>query len=228
MKTDERQEARRLRSEEGRSIKEIAGLVGVSVSSVSVWVRDIELTEGQRQALLLRNPAFNRQLQAWRANAEQARARRRAYQEEGRALARRGDAGHAAGVMLYWGEGDKANKNAVRLSNSDPEVVRFFLGFLRTYFGLEDSRVRVTCNLFADHVIRQPQIERYWLDVLNLPETALRASTVNVYSKYSQKKRQNKLPYGTCRLAVHDTRIVQSIFGSIQEYGGFERPEWLG
>jgi hypothetical protein len=130
--------------------------------------------------------------------------------------------------MLYWGEGDKANRNAVRLSNSDPEAVRFFLGFLRTYFAVEDSRVRVTCNLFADHVGRQRQIERYWLDVLDLPATALRASTVNVYSKYSQKKRRNVLPYGTCRLAVHDTRIVQSIFGSIQEYGGFERPEWLG
>jgi hypothetical protein len=32
---------------------------------------------------------------------------------------------------------------------------------------------------------------------------------------------------GTCRLAVHNTRIVQTIYGSIQEYGGFERPAWL-
>jgi transcriptional regulator with XRE-family HTH domain len=30
-----------------------------------------------------------------------------------------------------------------------------------------------------------------------------------------------------CKLVVHRTRIVQTIFGSIQEYGGFERPEWL-
>ncbi len=51
---------------------------------------------------------------------------------------------------------------------------------------------------------------------------------MNVYSKYSQKKRKNKLPYGTCRLCVHSTAVVQSIYGSIQEYGGFERPEWLG
>jgi hypothetical protein len=27
---------------------------------------------------------------------------------------------------------------------------------------------------------------------------------------------------------VNSTRVVQSIYGSIQEYGGFERPEWLG
>jgi hypothetical protein len=55
----------------------------------------------------------------------------------------------------------------------------------------------------------------------------LRRSIVNAYSKHSQKKRQNKLPYGTCKLVVHSTRIVQTIYGSIQEYGGFERPEWL-
>ncbi len=53
------------------------------------------------------------------------------------------------------------------------------------------------------------------------------SSTVNRYSKHSQKKRRNKLPFGTCRLVVCDTRIVQSIYGAIQEYAGFERPEWL-
>jgi hypothetical protein len=26
---------------------------------------------------------------------------------------------------------------------------------------------------------------------------------------------------------VHRTRILQTIYGAIQEYGGFERPEWL-
>ena len=50
---------------------------------------------------------------------------------------------------------------------------------------------------------------------------------MNRYSKYSQKKRTNKLPYGTARVTVNDTRIVQMIYGSIQELGGFDRPEWL-
>ncbi len=75
---------------------------------------------------------------------------------------------------------------------------------------------------------RQREIEHFWLDTLSLPSTCLRKSTVNVYSKHSQKKRRNKLPYGTIRVCVHSTQIVQSIYGSIQEYGGFERPEWLG
>jgi hypothetical protein len=228
MKTKEREAARRLRREGARSIKEIAAIVGVSVSSVSIWVRDIELTESQRLQLQLRNPAFNRQLEAWRANAERARKRRLAYQAEGRTLARRNDPTHAAGVMLYWAEGDKGNKNTARISNSDPDLLRFFLEFLRTSLGVKDERVRMTCYLFADHLERQWEVEHFWLDALRLPRSCLCKSIVNVYSQHSQKKRINKLPYGTCRLAVHDTRVVQSIFGSIQEYGGFERPEWLG
>jgi hypothetical protein len=87
--------------------------------------------------------------------------------------------------------------------------------------------MRIACNLFADHVERQRETKHFWLERLGLPESSLRKSQVNVYSKYSQKKRTNKLPYGTCKLVVCDTRIVQTIYGSIQEYGGFERPEWL-
>ena len=63
---------------------------------------------------------------------------------------------------------------------------------------------------------------------MGLPPSCLRKSTVNVYSKHSKKKRKNRLPYGTVRVCVHSTRVIQSIYGSIQEYGGFERPEWLG
>jgi hypothetical protein len=38
---------------------------------------------------------------------------------------------------------------------------------------------------------------------------------------------RNVLVYGTARLCVHSTFLVQSIYGAIQEYAGFDRPEWL-
>lgn len=133
---------------------------------------------------------------------------------------------HAAGCMLYWAEGGK-HRNTVKLSNADPEVLRFFASFLRRFFPVPDSKFRVWCNLFEDHLKRQLEIEQFWLDVVDLPRSCLTKSTVNVYSKYSQRKRQNMLPYGTCRLSIHSTAIVQHIYGAIQEYGGFDRPEWL-
>jgi len=62
--------------------------------------------------------------------------------------------------MLYWAEGSKG-RNTVALSNSDPEVLRFFVSFLRAYFRIPNTRVRVTCNLFADHVERQREVEQF-------------------------------------------------------------------
>lgn len=222
MKTEAQQRARHLRFVEGRSVKEIAKLVGVSQSSASVWVRDIDLTDQQREALVERARLLRN-----RSRSAYFRERRLAFQEEGRALARLGDPGHAVGCMLYWAEGSKS-RNAVQFVNSDPSMVRYFVEFLRTQFAVADDAFRIDCNLFADHVERQWEIERFWLDTLDLPASCLRKSTVNVYSKYSKKKRLNRLPYGTVRVCVHSTRVVQSIYGSIQEYGGFDRPEWLG
>jgi transcriptional regulator with XRE-family HTH domain len=221
VKTAERLEARRIRREEGASMKTIATRLGVSVSSVSLWVRDIELSPSQRAAL--RNKISG----GWSANAIAARRRRRLSQEGGRALVRDADPLFVAGIMLFWAEGAKA-RNEAGIVNSDPELVRFFVRFLRRFYGVPDDRFRVACNLFADHLARQREIEQFWLDTLELPQSCLRKSMVNIYSRYSQRKRRGRLPYGTCKIVVCDTAVVQSIYGAIQEYAGFDRPEWLG
>lgn len=128
--------------------------------------------------------------------------------------------------MLYWAEGAK-QRNSLKVTNSDPELLAFFAGFLETELDVPRADMKLACNLFADHIEQQREIEGYWLAKLGLPQTSLRKSTVNVFSEYSKKKRIGRLPYGTAALLVHSTRIVQTIYGSIQEYGGFDRPEWL-
>jgi hypothetical protein len=199
----------------------------VSRSSVSLWVRDVPLTREQIADLHRRSATSPGQLAGAAANAALGRARRSASQLKGRERARTGDQLHLAGCLLYWAEGAK-RRESVHLVNSDPELLRLFVRFLRECYGAEEDRLSLTCNLFADHIERQREIEDFWLETLGLPRSCLRKSVVNVYSKYSQKKRKNKLPYGTCRVTYSDTAVVQSIYGAIQEYAGFNRPEWLG
>ena len=226
MKTHEREQARSMRRAEGRSIKEIARLLGVSTSSVSHWVRDIELTDAQHAALQARNGLHERQRLAHAAMAAKARARRSAAQQEGRRRARTLNHRYICGCMLYWAEGSRS-RNKIVFTNSDPEMARFFAEFIREFFDIDCERLRLTCNLFADHEACQREIENFWLTTIRLPRSCLCKSTVNRYSPYSQKKRRNKLPYGTCRIVVHSTEIAQTIYGSIQELAGFDRPEWL-
>lgn len=215
-----------MRRHEGRSIKEIARLLGVSTSSVSLWVRDIELSSEQHAALAARNRFHHRQILASATMARNARERRIEWQRRGRRLARTTDGTYVAGCMLYWAEGSRS-RNRVIFTNSDPEMARFFVAFVRSAFRVEQERLRVTCNLFADHEARQREIEDFWLETLGLPRTCLCRSIVNRYSPYTKKKRTNKLPYGTCRIVVHSTEVAQTIYGSIQELAGFDRPHWL-
>jgi hypothetical protein len=223
VKTDEQRRARELRAL-GWSIGEIEMEVGVSRASVSYWVREVPLSEEAQKRLLWRvglGPLTSAQRSATRA-----RTVRRAHQDDGRALARSRDGSYRAGCMLFWAEGDK-RRNGAAIANSDPDLLVVFAAFLREHFDVTDDKIVISCNLFADHAVRQHEIEDVWLAKLGLPRSQLRKTIVNKYSKHSQKKRQNKLPFGTCKLVVHSTQIVQTIYGSIQEYGGFERPEWL-
>jgi transcriptional regulator with XRE-family HTH domain len=226
MKTAEREQARALRAAEGLPIKEIARRLGVSKSSVSCWVRDIELTPEQEDALRTMNPAYNRQLSGWREAAARHREERTRFQEEGRRRARDGDPSFIAGCMLYWAEGTK-DRNQLQFANSDAAMGRFFVKFLLRYFDLPVEHIKITCHLYADHVERQREVEQHWLAELGLPESSLRKSVINRYSKYSKRKRAGMLPFGTCRIVVSRTRVVQTIFGAVQEIGGFERPAWL-
>lgn len=214
-----------MRRDEGQSVKEIARTLAVSTSSVSRWVSDIALKPDLEAAL--RAHDRGRRLEAGLVRRERALARRASWQQEGRVLARRGNPLHMAGCMLYWAEGSRS-RNSVYFTNSDPAMIALFRRFLVDSLGVPRESIRIDLNLFADHRQDHDRIERFWLQAADLPQSCLRASTVNVYSRHSARKRLNRLPHGTCRLSVHSTRLVQSIFGAIQEYGRFERPEWLG
>jgi hypothetical protein len=128
--------------------------------------------------------------------------------------------------MLSWAEGAK-ERSSLKIVNSDPELPGTFVAFLRAQFDVPDERLKIACNLFADHAERRRDLEEFWLTRLGLPRASLRRSTVDRYSSASLRKRTNALPYGTCTVIVDDTRLVQTIYGSIQEDDGFDRPEWL-
>ncbi|MDQ5832561.1 MAG: hypothetical protein M3550_05820, partial [Actinomycetota bacterium] len=225
VKPVEREEARRLRREEGLALRVIAARLGVSVGSVSRWTQGIELTEAQHERLREANPIYNRQLRGQSGRRASARAVRRAAQDHGRALARQGDPEHLMGCMLHWAEGSK-DRNRVVFTNSDPEMLRAFLRFLRGPCELPDERVGLSINCHLNNGLSLAEIEAWWLAELGLPASALRSATVNRPSSASRWGR-NVLVYGTARLCVHSTFLMQSIYGAIQEYAGFDRPEWL-
>jgi hypothetical protein len=204
---------------EGHSIGAIASRCGIAKSSVSRLVRDLPLTDNQITAL-----ADRRRL-AHASWSRQCRANRRCAQLAGRAYAELNDADYAAGVMLYWAEGSKS-RNVVALTNSDACMLRFFADWLQRWYPVDREQIKLDVNCFLGNGPELAEIEDWWLSALKIPRESLRKSIVNRPSSAS-KRAHRTLVYGTARISVGSTFIVQSIYGAIQEIGGFDRPEWL-
>ena len=203
----------------------IAARLGVAKSSVSLWTRGIELTEEQHARLREANPIHNQQLRGQEGRRASARAVRLAAQAAGRAQARAGDPLHRLGCMLDWAEGTKS-RNRVAFCNTDAEMHRAFLRFLRECLCVTDEQITLRVNCHLNNGLSLAEIEAWWLSQLALPRSCVRAATVDRPSSASRWRR-NVHVYGTASLYVHSTHLVQSIYGAIQESGGFERPEWL-
>ena len=227
MKTTERNQAREFRKQ-GKSVREITAVIGVSKSSVSRWVRDIELTEEQLLNLERRG-AIKRgrgQLNGAKLNRTRALELRRTYQEDGKRDARNGSRLHLTGCMLYWAEGAK-HRNSVKFGTSDLAMNRLFLRFLTECFNVNKVDVKLYIKCYTD-IYSQKEIETYWLNGLEMNRSCLRKTSINnrpVSSVHNGRGR--KLNYGVCRIVYSDTRTVQRIFGSIQEYGNFINNKWI-
>lgn len=128
--------------------------------------------------------------------------------------------------MLYWAEGAKS-RNAAKLANSDPDLMRLFCRFLTESLSVSPANITVRLNVYLNNGLAIEEVEEYWLELLGLDRSCLRKHSIDFKPTSSSGQRANKLPYGVCTVSVHSTRIVQHIFGAIQEYAGFEQPRWL-
>ena len=129
--------------------------------------------------------------------------------------------------MLYWAEGAK-RRNTLQFTNSDPNMLAFFRRFLVEAMAIERDEIVMSINVYTNNGMTIEEIERYWLDLLELPRRSVRKHMVNHMPTSSSGQARNKLPYGVVTLNVHSTWMVQHLYGAIQEYAGFDEPAWLG
>jgi transposase len=165
-KDDLHARARELRAQ-GLDYDDIAGTLGVSKSSVSLWVRDMP-----RPERLSYEECRKRSAEGSRLYWEAERPAREARREEVRAAAA-GQIGVLskreiliAGAIAYWCEGAKSKPHRrtehVVFINSDPGLVKFFLRFLNEA-GVELAQLR-----FRVHIHETADVaaaEEFWQNV---------------------------------------------------------------
>jgi AcrR family transcriptional regulator len=188
-KDDIRERARELR-EQGLDYEEIAAALGVSKSSVSLWVRDLprpdrlsyeecrkRAAEGARRYWAAERPVRA----AARAAARDAAASQIGPLTDREVL--------IAGAIAYWCEGGKSKpytrSDRVIFINSDPALIRFFLRFLEVAGAPRASlRFRVYIHEKADVAAAQS----FWQDVTGATADQFATPTLKRHNPVTVRK----------------------------------------
>jgi hypothetical protein len=208
MKLQEKFKAVEMRTD-GKSYSEILKSINVSKSTLSLWLRDIELTQDQKNKLLI----GRKKSQHLAAKAKQQKRIRLTEQivlESKKEVVKFiKNPLFLSGLMLYWAEGDKSEKTeAVKFSNSDARMVRIIMRWFREICKVPEQKFRVCIHMHALHC--RGDIEEYWSDITGI---SLKQFYKTQIKPTSLKQRKNKLYDGTCAISVCNKNLFRKIKG---------------
>ena len=206
------EQARALRSQ-GYSLKSISLRLGVAKSSVSVWCKGIVLSPERIGELRSRLSApklgalANRLKRQQQVNYIRTEARKNFPKLSSEETIRLRDIGTA----FYWAEGTKVG-NSVDFTNSDPEMVKTAMAWLRIVCQVPENKFRLSVYYHANQ--DEDVIKDFWSKVTQVP--------LNQFTKSNLKKegsghRKNILYMGTCKVRVCDKDLLYRILTWIQQ-----------
>lgn len=159
----------RLLRKRGYSLKEIADKLDVAESSVSVWVRNVELSPKAIKRLLTKIKLG--QFIAAKNKKAKTRKKEKKYLREAKEFISNLKVNKYYAKLLcaaiYWCEGSKKDiYHGVTFTNSDPGLIKTFLLLFRKSFNLDPRRFRPLIHLHSYH---SPKIElAFWSKVTNI------------------------------------------------------------
>lgn len=197
--------------EGGCSIAEIAQKLHVAKSSVSLWVRDVTLSQIQTDELSGRPHT--------RAAVEKRRSVRLRNELQHREHIVDSAASEVAvlsndqlfvlGIGLYWAEGAKTRRSIVQFTNSDARLIEVMMVFFKTFCDIPKAKYRGHIHIH-EH-LDAGRAREHWSRVSGIPKEQFFKTTVQ--HKRAEKIGKDSLPLGTFSIYICDTRLHLRILG---------------
>ncbi|HEY4505900.1 MAG TPA: hypothetical protein VJJ24_00355 [Candidatus Paceibacterota bacterium] len=194
----------------GLSYNEIRKHIGVAKSSLSLWLKDIELRPEQRARL------YSKQIQVLSLGTQSQRERRKREVDEIIKTAEREvsiplspDVLRLMGAALYWAEGSK--RGMCEVTNSDPHLIYFMVRWIEAMFNISSNNLKARLNIYSQQ--DDKAIKKFWSELTGIPVENFGKSFVKPVSTGFKK---NNLYYGTIKIEIpKSTDVKHRIFGWI-------------
>lgn len=159
---------------QGWSLGEISLKTRIPKNTLSGWVRDIRLTDEQKEQIrqkIADSGAIGRPL-ALKANYEKIERWKEKIRGEvkhfGELAVKNREIGKLICGLLYLCEGAKyPSTKCLVFGNSNPQLIRCFANLLRTSFDINESKLRCRVMYRCDQSIEE--LNKYWSDITGIP-----------------------------------------------------------
>lgn len=156
----------------GKSIKKIAKLLNVSVSIVSIWSREVELTAQQKERLKRRkvNIRHLRRL-AKQSHLEKVLRVKKLIKDANAEIKPLTDNEFfLTGLALYWAEGFKSVKEGrLGFCNSDPRMIKFMINWFEKALKIKKEDFILRTEFNEAHKDREEEIKNFWSKSTGIP-----------------------------------------------------------
>lgn len=194
----------------GWSYGEILKTLPVSKGSLSLWLRGIPLTQRQRAAIHRRA----RNTGPGTAASQAAyRRRRESLEKEAATRFARLDLDRSSlafvGAALYWAEGTK--RKAMVFTNSDPEMIRLYMRWLRTVLRVSEDCIQCTVAVHLNNGLSYDEVQEHWVGVTDVSNTAFGRPMINPAVRGGQTgHKKRRLPYGILAVRIRKPQRFQA------------------
>ncbi len=196
----------------GKSYSEIKKVINVSKSSLSLWLKDVILTDEQMRGLKMKKViAVERYKESMRKKRKEKLNGYYVDQiKKWIPLSKREK--FIAGLFLYWGEGNKVSTNTVSISNTDPAVIRFAVYWIEKCLQIPEEEIYIKLHLYNDMDIEYET--EFWSKTLGIGKDRF----TRPYIKESLRKNidQKGFGHGTCNISIYKTVIKENILMAIK------------
>lgn len=207
MKTNERMRAIDLRKR-GVSFGEILKEVGVSKSTLGLWLRNVELTPSQ-ELKALRGREISRLAAARLKKKRRVELTDRLIAEGKNQFPELMKTPiFLSGLALYWAEGDKNRQERVKFTNSDEKMIILMMRWFREICHVPEEKFRIALHIHNLHVPKN--VKSHWSRITGVPKDQFQ----KLYIKRSSLgHRRNILYNGTCAIVINSKNLFRKILG---------------
>ena len=114
-----------------------------------------------------------------------------------------------AGLMIYWGEGNKVSKSRCWIANTEPLMIKLFLQFLKNICGFKQSRIKAWILIYPD--LDERLCRSFWSR-----KTGLSSDNFHKSALVKGTHKSKRISFGVCSVGVSSAYLKCKILKWIQ------------